>query len=429
MILTLLLSFITLLILGVPIAVMLLMITAISLHFFTLTSFSVIIQQLFNGLDNFIILAVPLFIVSGGIIGAGDLARRIVDVVNIFVGRLPGGLAISSIFGCMFFAAISGSSMATVVAIGSVMIPILNKSGYPRRVSTGLVTSSGSLGILIPPSIPMILICIVMGTSIGAQFIAGFLPGLLIGVALSGYIYLMAKKYQWGGRVRYSFIESLRILKNGFWAIFLPFMVLGGIYGGFTTPTEAAALALIYALIVELFIYKKLQIKDLVKVVSNSAVTAASLTLILTCAFTFTWFLTTKRIPVMTAEFITTAITSKWLFLLLLNLTLIFLGCFMELISMVLVIGPILIPTLEIFEINLIHFAIIMIVNAEVGFMTPPFGLNIFVAMAVTKETFWEVAKSVFPFMLIFLGFLLIITYVSEISTILPDLFYGKGKY
>jgi C4-dicarboxylate transporter DctM subunit len=208
----------------------------------------------------------------------------------------------------------------------------------------------------------------------------------------------------------------------------LPVIVLGGIYGGITTPTEAAALALVYGLIIELLVYKKLKFKDLVRVVCSSAVTSASLTLILCCAFGFTWLLTINRVPVHVAEVVTGLIASKWVFLLILNSLLIVMGCFLELISVILVIGPILLPTLEVYNISLVHFGIMMIVNAEVGFMTPPFGLNIFVAMGVTRQTFWEVARAVFPFMLIFLGLLLVITYVPQISTFLPDLFYAPGR-
>ena len=424
MLIAILISFFGLLILGVPIAVMLLMVTAISLYFFTDISPLVLVQQLFRGLDNFIIMAVPFFIVAGGIMSRGDIARRIVEVMKIFVGRLPGGLAISSVFGCMFFAAISGSSLATVVAIGSIMIPVLMNSGYSKKFSTGLLTSSGSLGILIPPSIPMILICVVMGTSVGEQFMAGFLPGILIGLVLSGYVYIMAKRNNWGGVERYTFSEALKVLKDSSLAIILPIIVLGSIYGGFATPTEAGAVALVYALIIELFVYKKLKPRDLIKIVSDSAITSASLTLILSCAFGFTWLLTTQRIPVMAAEFITGLIASKWMFLMALNALLIIMGCFMQIISVIIVIGPILVPTLSCYNISLIHFGLMMIVNAEVGFMTPPFGLNIFVAMGVTKQTFWEVARAVFPFMLLFLGCLLLITYVPQISTFLPDLFF-----
>jgi len=416
-------AFFGLLILGVPISVMLLMVTGMALFFFTQIPLVSLIQQLYGGLNNFVILAVPFFIVAGGIMSAGDSARRIVDVINLVVGRLRGGMAISTIFGCMFFAAISGSSLATIIAIGTIMVPALNNSGYPKKLSTGVITSSGALGTLIPPSIPMILICIVMNTSVGEQFMAGFLPGAFIGLALSVYVYFLAKRYKWGRIKKHSFSEAIEILKKGSMAIVLPVIVLGGIYGGLTTPTEAGALALVYALIIELLVFKKLKPRDLMKVVVDSAVISAALTLILTCAFALNWFLTMHRVPVLVAEFITNHVSTKWMFLLIINILLIIMGTFVELITLIMVIGPILVPTLETFDISLIHFGIIMIVNAEVGYMTPPFGLNIFVSMSVTKQTMWEVAKAVFPFMLIFMGCLFIFTYIPQISTFLPNLF------
>lgn len=415
--------FFGLLVLGVPIAIMLLMVTTISLYFFTQVPLISLVQQLFSGLDNFVILAVPFFIVAGGIMASGDSARRIVAVMNIIVGQLPGGLAISTVFACMFFAAISGSSLATVVAIGTIMIPALINKGYPKKLSTGLVTSAGSLGVLIPPSIPMVLICVVLNTSVGEQFMAGFLPGIIIGLCLSVYIYILARKSNWGGTEKYTFSEAIRVLKEGSLALILPLIVLGGIYGGFATPTEAAAVSLVYALILELGIYRKLKAKDLTKVVVDSAVISSALTLILTGAFAFNWVITMQRVPVLAASFITTYIGSKWLFLLILNVFLIIMGCFVELVTLIMVIGPILVPTLELYRINLIHFGIIMVVNAEVGYMTPPFGLNLFVAMGITKQTLWEIAVAVFPFMLIFAGCLFVFTYIPQISTILPDLF------
>jgi len=406
-----------------PIALVMGATTAIYLIFIAHTPVTSLIQQLFNGLDNFVLLGVPFFILAGNIMAEGAISDRLVGVMRLFVGRFTGGLAMASVLGCMFFAAISGSSPATVIAIGGIMMPALIKDGYGERFSIGLLTSAGSLGILIPPSIPMILYALVMNVSVAELFLAGFLPGIFIGGALILYSVTMAKKEGWRSETRYTVAEGIKIIKEGIWALLLPLLVLGGIYGGIFTPTEAAAVSVVYALFVELFIYRELKPGKLFAVCRDSAILSGALLFILSCAMSFIWMLTVEQIPVKLAEIIVKNIESKWLFLLAINGVLLIIGGLMDIVTAIVVISPILAETLNRYDINYIHYGIIMIVNVELGFLTPPFGLNLFVSMAVMKRSLVEISRAVLPFILLFLACLLVITYIPQLSLLLPDIF------
>ncbi|MHB8827942.1 MAG: TRAP transporter large permease [Syntrophales bacterium] len=418
-----LICFFCFLLLGMPIALVMGATTAIYLIFIAHTPVTSLIQQLFNGLDNFVLLGVPFFILAGNIMAEGAISNRLVGVMRLFVGRFTGGLAMASVLGCMFFAAISGSSPATVIAIGGIMMPALIRDGYGERFSIGLLTSAGSLGILIPPSIPMILYALVMNVSVAELFLAGFLPGIFIGGALMLYSVIMARKEGWRSETRYTVAEGIKIIKEGIWALFLPILVLGGIYGGVFTPTEAAAVSVVYALLVELFIYRELKPGKLFAVCRDSAILSGALLFILSCAMSFIWMLTVEQIPVKLAEIIVTNIESKWLFLLAINGVLLIIGGLMDIVTAIVVISPILAETLNRYDINYIHYGIIMIVNVELGFLTPPFGLNLFVSMAVMKRSLVEISRAVLPFILLFLACLLVITYIPKLSLLLPDIF------
>jgi len=417
-----LICFFALLALSMPISLILAATTAVYLIFIAHTPITSLIQQLFNGLDNFVLLGVPFFILAGNIMAEGAISDRLVAVMRLFVGRFTGGLAMASIMACMFFAAISGSSPATVIAIGSIMMPALIKEGYGDRFSIGLLTSSGSLGILIPPSIPMILYALVMNVSVAEIFMAGFLPGVFIGCILMGYSYLLSRKHSWRSEVHYTLKDGVKIIKDGLWALFLPGLVLGGIYGGIFTPTEAAAVSVVYALLVELFIYKELKIRNLVAICRDSAILSGCLLFILSCAMSFIWLLTVEQIPVKLAEAIVANIQSKWLFLLAINGVLLIIGGLMDIVTAIIVISPILVETLSRYDIDFVHYGIIMIVNIECGFLTPPFGLNLFVSMAIMRRSLIDIGKAILPFILLFLGCLLVITYMPELSTFLPNL-------
>jgi len=409
-----------LLVLSTPIAIVLLTVTGATLHFKLGIPLQAVVQQLFNGMDNFILLAIPFFILAGSIMAEGSISTYLISVMNLLVGRFRGGLAIASILGCIFFAAISGSSPATVIAIGSIMIPALVKSGYSDRFSIGLLTSAGSLGILIPPSIPMVLYCLVMNVSVGEVFMAGILPGLMIGGILIFYSYSLARKHNWRTQQKVTFKQGLVLIRKASWGLAMPIIVLGGIYSGIFTPTEAAAVSVVYAVFVEAFIYKGLTWAKFHKVLKEGTILSASLLFIIACAMTFIWLLTREQLPVKAAEFIIAHVGNKYFFLLCINILLLIIGCVMEIVSAILVLCPILFVTLQKFDIDLVHFAIMMIVNVEFGFLTFPFGLNLFVAMGITGKTLTEVAKGVLPFLFLLLLSLLLITYFPWISLILP---------
>lgn len=417
-----LISFVVFLALGMPIALVLGGAAAVYLIFVAHLPLTSLIQQLFNGLDNFVLLGVPFFILAGNIMAEGAIANRLVGVMKLLVGRFTGGLAMTAVLACLFFAAISGSSPATVIAIGSIMMPALIREGYGERFSIGLLTSAGSLGILIPPSIPMILYALVMNVSVAKIFMAGFLPGIFIGIVLMTYSFLRAKKNGWRSTTRYTFAEGVKILRDGTWALMLPALVLGGIYGGVFTPTEAAAVSVVYALLVELFIYRELKPGKLASICKDSAVLSGSLLFILSCAMSFIWMLTVEQIPVKLAEFIVAHIESKGLFLLAINGVLLIVGGLMDIVTAIIVISPILAETLNRYGIDPIHYGIVMIVNIELGFLTPPFGLNLFVSMAIMKRSLVEIGRAVLPFILLLLACLLVITYLPILSTFLPDL-------
>jgi C4-dicarboxylate transporter, DctM subunit len=414
--------FLALLIISTPIAIVLLTVTGATLHFFLGIPLQAMVQQLFNGMDNFILLAIPFFILAGNIMAEGSISKHLVAVMQLITCRIPGGMAVAAILACIFFAAISGSSPATVIAIGSIMIPALIKHGYGEDFSVGLLTSAGSMGILIPPSIPMVLYALVMNVSVGELFLAGFLPGALIGGLLIFYSMVLAKKRIWGCAISYTRSEALSVVKAASWGIAMPVIVLGGIYSGIFTPTEAAAISVIYALLVEFFIYKDMSLEKFHRVLKESVILSSSLLFIIASAMAFIWLLTREKLPVMVAEFILAHIQNKYLFLLVINIFLLMVGCVMDIVSAIIVISPILAVALHQMGIDPIHYGIMMIVNIELGFLTFPFGLNLFVAMGITGKSLTEVGRAVFPFLLLLLLGLLLITYVPAISTGLPQL-------
>ncbi len=424
MVTTIIITFAITLLLSFPISILLGIVTTLAIHFHTSTPLTILPQQLFNALDNFILLAIPFFILAGEIMTEGEIAQRLIDVMDVFVGRFSGGLALATVVACMFFAALSGSSPATVVAIGTIMIPALKKYGYDEDFATGLVTSAGSLGIVIPPSIPMILYCLVMNVSVAKLFMAGIGPGLLIGGVFMGYTVYKARKNGWSSHHKYTFPEALAVLRKGIWGLILPIIVLGGIYTGIFTPTEAAAISVVYALFVEFFIYKELTFQKLTKVLKESAVLSGALLFILSCAMTFVWLLTSEQIPQQVANAVIRYVHNWWTFLIAVNILFLIMGTFMDDVSAMLILSPIFIETLRRFHINLIHYGVVMVLVIEFGFLTPPFGLNLFVSMGLTKWPLTRVARSVAPFILLLLFCVALVTFIPQISLFLPNLFY-----
>ena len=410
------------LVLGVPMAAVVGIAALLCIMTFTSIPPQALFQQLYQGAEYDLLQAVIFFIAAGNIMTRGNLATRLIKVGQLLVGGFSGGLAIISVLLCIFFAAISGSSPATVVAIGSVMIPALIKSGYHQRFSIGLLTCAGSLGILIPPSIPMIIWAVVVNVSITKQFTAGFLPGMLTGLALIVYSYLLAKRYNWKVDERQSKKELAQALREGIWGIFMPFLVLGGIYSGAFTATEAASVAFVYALFVELFIHRSIRPREMMPIFRDTVLTSAMLLFIIANASVLSYYFSVDQIPERVADFLIEYIDNRFMFLLLINIALLFMGCFMDVVSAMLVLGPVFIPLLQRFEIDFIHFGIIMVLNIEIGFLTPPFGVNLFVASGITGKNILEIAKSVVPYLFIMIGMLFLVTYVPWISLALPRL-------
>jgi C4-dicarboxylate transporter DctM subunit len=364
-----------------------------------------------------VLLAIPFFVASGAIMSAGGIARRLVDVARSLVGWMPGGLAIATVGACVIFAAISGSSPVTVIAIGSMMYPRLVEAGYERRFALGLVSSGGSLGILIPPSIPMLVYAIVASSSgpidVAELFLAGVLPGLMIGLLLAMLAPFNAKKVE---REKFDFKLIATRVKDGAWSLSLPLVILGGIYTGVFTPTEAAAISVIYALIVELLIHRDISPQDIPKILTESVVNMGTILIIMLLAFGLNAFLVEEMIPQKVVAWILDKNLTPVTFLLIVNLFLLLVGALMDSISAILIIAPLLAPIGIELGIDPIHLGVIFIVNLEIGYLTPPIGINLFVASSVFRQPLGEVVRGVVPFIGMMVIGLVAVTYVPSIA-------------
>jgi C4-dicarboxylate transporter, DctM subunit len=422
---TLFVVFFVYLVLGMPLAICLGLSVITTFWYHDALPLMAVAQKLYNGLDHFALMAIPFFILASNIMSSGGVSKRLIAVCNAFVGHYSGGLAVASIISCMFFAAISGSSPSTVVAIGGIMIPAMIASGYGERYSVGLLGSAGSLGILIPPSIPMIVYGVATEQSVGKLFMAGVGPGLFMGslFIITAVIYARVKGFKGGTVVPWK--DRFVLLWKALPGLFMPFLILGGIYGGIFTPTEAAAVAVFFALFVGLFVYKDLKFRDIPKVFARSAVMMAMILFIITNAMLFAFILTTEGIPSAIATFIIEHAVTPWVFLLFVNILLYFVGDFMEPSAAILILAPLFLPIVLQLNIDPIHFGIIMTVNMEIGMITPPVGLNLFVASGISGLSLWDVFKGAAPFMIIMLIALLIITYIPVISLWFPKILYG----
>jgi C4-dicarboxylate transporter DctM subunit len=386
---------------------------------------TILAQQLVLGANSYVLLAVPFFIISGDIAAKGRTSEKIVNSINAFLGRLPGGLGIATIFASAVFGAITGSAMACVVAIGALMMPKLLERGYPKLLVIGIITTAGTLGVMIPPSIPMLQVAIAMRTSVGAQFTAGFLPGLLTAAMLSLYVFFVAKKERIPLESKITMRQKLYTLKDSLWALMFPIIILGGIYSGFTTPTEAAVISVFYVIFVELAIYRTITPKKLYKIIADSTVNAATLTLTIATAQVFVWYMTTEKVPTILYEAITGAVTNRYVLLFLLCGFFFIVGCFTNVATVVIILGPMMLPVLQFFEVDLLHFGILAIIMSQIGFITPPFGLCLFVSMKMSKATMGEVIRGSGPFIVIMVLSACLLLLIPSISTVLPNLIFG----
>ena len=413
-----------LLFMGVPIAFSLGLSSILTILFFTNDSLASMSLKLFDTMEHYTLLAIPFFILASAFLTTGGVARRLIRFAIAAVGHLKGGLAIASVLACMLFAAVSGSSPATVAAIGSIVIGAMVKSGYPQPYAAGIICNAGTLGILIPPSIVMVVYAAATESSVGQLFMAGVIPGLLLGLMLMLAIFFSAHKMKIPTQPRASFRELLIAARDAIWGLGLIFVVMGGIYGGIFTATEAAAVAAVYAFIVALFVHRDMGFREVPHVFAESAKVTVMLLFIIANAFLFAHVLTTERIPQTMAETIVSWGLAPWQFLIVVNIILLIAGNFMEPSSILLILAPIFFPIATQLGIDPIHLGIIMVVNMEIGMITPPVGLNLFVTSGVTGMPLWDVVKAAMPWLLVMLSFLIIVTYVPQVSLFLPQLLF-----
>ncbi len=407
---------------GVPIAISLGLAGSLVIIFFSNDSLSSVAVKIFETSEHYTLLAIPFFLLAGAFMTTGGVAKRLIDFANATVGHIRGGLAIASVLSCMLFAALSGSSPATVAAVGSIAIAGMVRSGYPIEFGTGIITNAGTLGILIPPSVVMVVYAAATEQSVGRLFMAGVVPGLLLGLVLMVVIYFVARKKNLPALPRATMREWLSAARKALWGLILMVIILGGIYSGAFTATEAAAVAAVYSFIVAVFIYKDISLKECPKVILEAGKLSVMLMFIIANAMLFAHVLTTEQIPQQLTAIVAAMDLAPWQFLIIVNIVLLVAGAFMEPSAIILILVPILFPIAMHLGIDPIHLGIIMVVNMEIGLLTPPVGLNLFVASAITKLPVTRVIKATMPWLSIMLLFLILITYVPEISLGLPDL-------
>ncbi len=385
----------------------------------------IVIEVLYRSMDKFALIVVLFFVLCGNIMTTGSIVEKLIKSANIMVGFLPGGLAMAGVLACGFFGAISGSTVATVVAIGGFMIPALLENGYDEKFSVGIMTTAPILGVIIPPSIAMILYAMVSNDPLEALFLTGFIPGILIIIGMCLYAYVVCKKQGLKTLEKPKLKEALAVLKESGWALFLPVLIFGGIYSGMFTANEAAVVACFYAFFVEIFIHKDMKLKQLKKVIVSSAVTISALLIIVAGASVFGEFLTFEQIPNQIAVAVTDNIQSPWVFLLSVNLLLLIIGMFMDIISATLILTPIFLPLLSKFGINTMHFGLLMTINLGIGYCTPPLGVSLYISGATVNRDLLYVSRAVLPFLAIQITILLLLTYWADLVLWLPRLVYG----
>ncbi|MHA2938038.1 TRAP transporter large permease [Vibrio sp. RC27] len=385
---------------------------------------TIVPMRMFSGINNFSLMAIPFFILAAELMRVGGLSTRLIRLAQVLIGWLPGGLASAAVLSCLFFGSISGSSPATVVAIGSIMFPALVEAGYSKRFSIGLLTTAGTLGPIVPPSIALIIYGSVTATSVGQLFAAGILPALLLGSMLIAYCVVHAKRKQYVGSEFPSLKEVVEAFKGSAWGLGLPVILLGGIYSGVFTATESASVACVYGLFVGMVVYKQITPKDVWKILENTGLTSGSLLLITAGASAFSWLLTITGTPTAIANSVLSLSDSTFAITALLNIVMLIAGFFLDSSSAIIVLAPLMTPIASEVGLDPVHFGIINLVNYSVGMITPPVGLNLFVAVTISQMKLADIFKGCIPFLLIMLVGLMIITYCPWISLAIPDLLF-----
>ncbi|XCP83445.1 TRAP transporter large permease [Roseburia hominis] len=382
-----------------------------------------VIRSMLGGIDSFPLLAVPMFVLSGIVMAKGGISRKLFDVFAYFLGKLTAGMPCAVIVTCLFYGAISGSAPATVAAVGSMTIPVLTKLGYDKEFSTAVVAVAGGLGVIIPPSIPFIMYGMASGESVSDLFLSGIIPGLLIGGLLMFYAVLYCKKNGEDKEKISEVVDALhakgflKVLRESFFALLSPVIILGCIYSGIASPTEAAVISVFYALIVSMFIYKSIKVKDIWGIMVEAVRTYAPIMFILASSVAFSRVLTLMQVPQSVSAWILTHFTNKIILLLVINVFLLIVGMVMDTTPAILILTPILLPIVTAVGMNPVHFGIMMVVNLAIGFVTPPIGVNLFVASSLTDIPVMKIAKKAMPMILYFLVALLVITFVPAVST------------
>lgn len=424
-----------LLLTGMPVSIALGLTVFSFLFSMTTIPLDAIALKLFTGIEKFEIMAIPFFILAGNFLTHGGVARRMIRFATAMIGHWYGGMGLAAVFACALFAAISGSSPATVMAVGSILVPAMVAQGYPARFGVGVISTSGGLGILIPPSIVMVMYTVatsgmvvtgpngepILSASIGTMFMAGVIPGLMLATMLGSTTFYRAWKNDYPRMTRATWAERFQAFRDSVWGLMLIVIIMGGIYGGLFTPTEAAAVSAVYAFVVAVWVYKDITLRDVPRVLLASAAMSAMLLYIITNAVMFAFILTSEQIPQLISAWLVDQGLGRVGFLMAINVILLIIGMVMEPSAVILIMAPILFPVAMKLGVNPVHFGIILVVNMEVGLCTPPVGLNLYVASALSKLGLTEVTRASFPWLATALVFLMLVTYVPEISLLLPN--------
>ncbi|MBI3371348.1 MAG: TRAP transporter large permease [Betaproteobacteria bacterium] len=418
---------VALLLLGFPIFLVLLSGVTVALVFYMKLPLAALHQNLFGAIDAYALLAIPFFIYAGELMGRGSVAKRLVDFVQAGVGSVRGSLGVTTVGASAIFGAISGASAATVATIGKVMLPALRGAGYPEKFTAGLITAVGAIDIIIPPSIPMIVYAMAAEESVPRLYAAGILPGLLISAMLAAYVIWFARRNGVGAGERFQPRVLLRATGRGVWALGAPFIILGGIYGGVFSPTEAAAVACVYSAFVTRFVYRELGWREILEAAAATTIFTGQVLLIVACANVFAWLLTVNQVPAAMVAWLDSLHVSAWMLLAAINVGLLVVGCFLDPLSAILLLTPLLVPLVKAVGIDTVHFGVVVTVNLAIGLFHPPFGMNIFVAQSVLGLQPGVIYRGIVPFLLIYLVALILITYIPEISLLGVRLLLGQA--
>jgi len=409
---------VVLLLLGFPIFIVLLAAVATALLFYMNMPLAALHQNLFGAIDAYAMLAIPFFIYAGELMGRGSVAQRLVDFVQAGVGSVRGSLGVTTVGTSVIFGAISGASAATVATVGKVMLPAMRGAGYPERFTAGLITSVGAIDIIIPPSIPMIVYGTAAEESVPRLYAAGVLPGLMIALMLAAYVVWFARRNGIGAGESFRPAVFLRAAGRGVWELGAPFIILGGIYGGVFSPTESAAVACVYAALVTRYVYRELSWRDILDAAGTTALFTGQILIIVACASVFAWLLTVNQVPAALVARLEAMHVPAWMLLAVINVVLLVVGCFLDPLSAILLLSPLLIPLVKAAGIDTVHFGVVVTVNLAIGLFHPPFGINIFVAQSVLKLELGTIYRGILPFLVIYLVALVIITYVPAVSLV-----------